>query len=383
MRAEVSVPVPMSWIPVVTSARPSASSRIVAWAGGPPPPHQICVAQPIPRSKPSGCGSRSESRARPAGELRGTVVAGEEPLARVGQPRALVALDVVAAAQLERVELERGRELVHRLLEHGHALGRRPVRGTRSARAGSSAPGTSSPGRSRRRRGKAQAPRRGRSSRPPPSRRRPRARSPASVPSRRPPSVTVWRVRARRPPTSWSSWRESASRTGRPVARASSAARSASMPAPCFPPKPPPMNSEITRTLLGARPNRGASSRRASNMPWVETHAVSPSPSQRATAACGSSGVCTWAGVSQVSSTRTSAAASAASGSPRTVSRGSSVKRCSSSPASRWSGARSSNSSARARRPPSASVRRVGGDGGDRLARPGRLGRKRRRRRPS
>ena len=74
-------------------------------------------------------------------------------------------------------------------------------------------------------------------------------------------------------------------------------------------------------------------------MPCVDTHAVSESPSQRATAACGSSGLCTWAGVSQVSSTRASAAASPASGSPRTVSRGSSVNRCSSSPASTSSGA--------------------------------------------
>ena len=74
---------------------------------------------------------------------------------------------------------------------------------------------------------------------------------------------------------------------------------SASTPAPCFAPKPPPMNSEITRTLSLGSPNREASSRRASNMPCVETHAVSRSPSQRATAAWGSSGVWTCAGVSQ------------------------------------------------------------------------------------
>ena len=108
----------MSWTPVTTSARPSASTRTVAWAGGPPPPHQIWVAQPIPRSSPSGCGSRSAVARAPARELRGAVVAREQPLARVRQPGGLVAVDVVAAPQLERVEPERRGELVHRLLEH-------------------------------------------------------------------------------------------------------------------------------------------------------------------------------------------------------------------------------------------------------------------------
>ena len=68
------------------------------------------------------------------------------------------------------------------------------------------------------------------------------------------------------------------------------------------------MYSAITRTCSGWRSKRRASSRRASKTPCVETHAVSSSPSQRATAACGSSGVWTCAGVSQVSSTVTSAA---------------------------------------------------------------------------
>ena len=122
MRADVSVPVPMSWMPVVTSARPSASRRIDACAGGPPPPHQICVAQPIPRRSPSAPGSRSASRLGPAGELGGAVVAREQPLARVRQPGPLVGVDVVQPAQLERVEVEPRGELVHRLVEHGHAL---------------------------------------------------------------------------------------------------------------------------------------------------------------------------------------------------------------------------------------------------------------------
>ena len=53
------------------------------------------------------------------------------------------------------------------------------------------------------------------------------------------------------------------------------------MPAPCLPPKPPPMYSVITRTCSLSSPKRRASSRRASNMPCVEIHAVSSSPSQR------------------------------------------------------------------------------------------------------
>ena len=120
--APVSVPVPMSWIPVTTCAWPSASSRTVACDGGPPPPHQICVAQPMPRSRPSACGSRSSSRARPAGELGRAVVAGEQVLARVRQPAHLVDVGVVAAAQLERIDVERERELVDRLLERRRAL---------------------------------------------------------------------------------------------------------------------------------------------------------------------------------------------------------------------------------------------------------------------
>ena len=58
----------------------------------------------------------------PARELGGAVVAGEQLLARVRQARALVAVDVVAPAELERVEPERRGELVHRLVEDGDAL---------------------------------------------------------------------------------------------------------------------------------------------------------------------------------------------------------------------------------------------------------------------
>ncbi len=58
----------------------------------------------------------------PAGELGRAVVAGEQLLAGVRQPAHLVDVRVVAAAQLERVERERERELVDRLLERRRAL---------------------------------------------------------------------------------------------------------------------------------------------------------------------------------------------------------------------------------------------------------------------
>ena len=48
---------------------PSEPRRIVACAGGPPPPHQICGAQPMPRSRPSRCGSRRR-RGRPSRRAR-------------------------------------------------------------------------------------------------------------------------------------------------------------------------------------------------------------------------------------------------------------------------------------------------------------------------
>ena len=112
----------MSWIPVTTCACPSPSRRTVACDGGPPPPHQICVAQPIPRSRPSRLRLAELLAARPAGELGGAVVAGEQLLARVRQPADLVDVGVVAAPQLERIHVERERELVDRLLERGRAL---------------------------------------------------------------------------------------------------------------------------------------------------------------------------------------------------------------------------------------------------------------------
>ena len=58
----------------------------------------------------------------PPCELGRAVVAGEQLLARVRQARSLVVVDVVPAPQLERVEVERGRQLVDRLVEDGDAF---------------------------------------------------------------------------------------------------------------------------------------------------------------------------------------------------------------------------------------------------------------------
>ena len=59
-------------------------------------------------------------------------------------------------------------------------------------------------------------------------------------------------------------------RTGRPVRLASSAAMYVWSPAPFFEPKPPPMNSQTTRTLSGGRSSFDATSSRTPQMNWVE-----------------------------------------------------------------------------------------------------------------
>ena len=47
----VRVPVPMSCVPARSTTVPSALKCTVAYAGGPPPPPQICVAMPSPRRR--------------------------------------------------------------------------------------------------------------------------------------------------------------------------------------------------------------------------------------------------------------------------------------------------------------------------------------------
>ena len=142
----------------------------------------------------------------------------------------------------------------------------------------------------RTRRPRAPAPRPGRPSRPRPSRRRRRARSRSASRRGEAPSVTVCRVAARRPPTTWSSCRVERE-PHRPAGRARELGGEERLDAGAL------LAAEAAADVLGdhahtlaGSPKRRESSRRASKMPWVETHAVSSSPSQRATAACGSSG---------------------------------------------------------------------------------------------
>ena len=69
------------------------------------------------------------------------------------------------------------------------------------------------------------------------------------VPSVRAPARSRWIVALRLPAAVCSSRRVSAQRTGRPVRFASSAATNVYSSGPFFEPKPPPMNSQTTRTL--------------------------------------------------------------------------------------------------------------------------------------
>ena len=69
--AAVSVPVPMSWMPGHDERRGRrASRRTVACDGGPPPPHQIWVAQPMPRSRPSALRLAQRVARRPSRRAR-------------------------------------------------------------------------------------------------------------------------------------------------------------------------------------------------------------------------------------------------------------------------------------------------------------------------
>ena len=70
MRADVSVPVPMSWMPVDTSARPSASRRIDRVRGRPAaaPPDLRRAAHPA--QEPVGAAARGAHRARPSRRAR-------------------------------------------------------------------------------------------------------------------------------------------------------------------------------------------------------------------------------------------------------------------------------------------------------------------------
>ena len=82
--------------------------------------------------------------------------------------------------------------------------------------------------------------------------------------------------------------RGSATFTGRPAARAPSAASNASERRNNLLPKPPPMNGEIRRTFSLGMPSVLAMSPVPQSIIWFEVQSVSLSPSQAAIEACGS-----------------------------------------------------------------------------------------------
>ena len=90
------------------------------------------------------------------------------------------------------------------------------------------------------------------------------------MPSLRAPTVSFWTVPLRLPAAKFSSRRVRAQRTGRPVRFASSAATYVYSPGSFFEPKPPPMNSQTTRTLSARSPSVAATASRIPQMYCVE-----------------------------------------------------------------------------------------------------------------
>ena len=107
----------MSWMPVTTMRVPVAVEphRRVRRRAAAAPPDLRGTAHAAEQAVRLRLAQRVA--AAPAGELGGAVVAPEQLLARVRQPARLVDVDVVPAPELERIHVERQRELVHRLLE--------------------------------------------------------------------------------------------------------------------------------------------------------------------------------------------------------------------------------------------------------------------------
>ena len=104
--------------------------------------------------------------------------------------------------------------------------------------------------------------------------------------------------------------------TGRLAALAASAASTASARMNSFPPKPPPMNGESSRTLSFGMRRIEASAPRPQAIIWLLVHTVSLSPSHAAMVANGS--IIAWlsSGVVYVRSSVTGAAANALAKSP-------------------------------------------------------------------
>ena len=90
------------------------------------------------------------------------------------------------------------------------------------------------------------------------------------VPSLMAPIFSFWIVAFRLPAAVFSSRRVRAQRTGRPVRLASSAATNVYSPGSFLEPKPPPMNSQTTRTLSPGMPSSCATAARTPQMYCVE-----------------------------------------------------------------------------------------------------------------
>ena len=91
--------------------------------------------------------------------------------------------------------------------------------------------------------------------------------------------------------------RASATLTGRPTARAPSAASNASERRNNLPPKPPPMKGDTSRTFFLGMPSVLATSPTPHAIIWLDVHNVRWSPFHAAIDACGSIIECEWSGV--------------------------------------------------------------------------------------
>ena len=117
----VRVPVPMSCIAVTTAARGRRSRRgSRRTSGGPPPPYQIWRRE-ADAALPRSVAARAHLVA-PLPVRLGAAVALEQVLRRERAAVGEVGVRVVAAPQLERVDVELRRELVEQALEPERAL---------------------------------------------------------------------------------------------------------------------------------------------------------------------------------------------------------------------------------------------------------------------
>jgi hypothetical protein len=136
------------------------------------------------------------------------------------------------------------------------------------------------------------------------------------MPSAETPALIFAAADGRFPVTRCSSLRSSVSFTGAPACFASRAQISPSGPSCSLLPKPPPMYWQMTRTLVCGISRPLAKLSRAELTPWVETQAVSLSPSHSHTTPCDSMQTCVMTWVAYVCSSVTVAALNPAARSP-------------------------------------------------------------------